>query len=283
MRLNLGVAGNCFERRIAMLDPDKTLALAEQVSKMAVGLGIPTALIGAAALAVHGYARGTQDIDLAAAVPPDALRRLREAAQVAGLRAELRLPDEDDPLGGVLVVSASEDEDHNPTDVVEVVNFLNLLRPSANPAAEAIARSVRLEGLQLRCVAMADLVALKLYAGSRRDLADIVEVLAHNPDTDLVALRSIAGRFDRARPRQCIGAVADRRASACALRGRNATGCFRRLAETWRPTSGQTAQRAGARLHGGSPDAGLRGHPRRPSDCADPALADFRSGARRAG
>lgn len=181
-----------------MLEPSKTLALAEQVSKTAEGLGIQSALIGAAALAVHGYARGTEDIDLAVAVPLDALRQLLTASQAAGLRAELRLPDEEDALGGVLVVWASEDEEGNPTDVVEVVNFLNLLRPRNNPAAEAIARAVPLEGLQLRCVAPADLVALKLYAGSRRDLADIVELLAHNPDTDLAVLRSVAGRFDQA-------------------------------------------------------------------------------------
>lgn len=179
-----------------MLEPCKTLALAEQISKTAEGLGIQTALIGAAALAVNGYARGTEDIDLAVAVPLDELRQLLTVSQAAGLRAELRLPDEEDALGGVLVVWASEDEEGNPTDVVEVVNFLNLLRPRTNPAAEAIARAVSLEGLHLRCVTTADLVALKLYAGSRRDLADIVELLAHNPDTDLAVLRSIAGRFD---------------------------------------------------------------------------------------
>jgi hypothetical protein len=33
------------------------------------------------------------------------------------------------------VVSATEDEEGNPTDVVEVVNFLNPFRPRTNPAA----------------------------------------------------------------------------------------------------------------------------------------------------
>ena len=179
-----------------MLEPSRTLALAEQVAKSAESLGIHTALIGAAALAVHGYARGTEDIDLAAAVPLDALRQLLAVSIAAGLRAKLRLPDDEDDLGGVLVVWATEDDEGKPIDVVEVVNFLNPFRPRANPASEAIARAFSLEGLQLRCVATADLVALKLYAGSRKDLADIVELLAHNPDTDLAVLRSIVGRFD---------------------------------------------------------------------------------------
>lgn len=111
-----------------MLDPSKRLALAEQVSKTAESLGIQTALIGAAALAVNGYARGTEDIDLAAAVPIGELRRLLTAYRAVGLRAELRVPHEEDALGGVLVVWATEDEEGSPADVVEVVNFLNPLR-----------------------------------------------------------------------------------------------------------------------------------------------------------
>ncbi len=181
-----------------MLDPSKTLAVAEQVSQAAARLGIPTALIGAAALAVHGYVRGTDYLELAIAVPLDGLRQLLAVSKAAGLGAELRLPVDEDRLGGVLVVWASEDDEGNPTDVVQVVNFLHPQSQKTNPAAEAIARAVPLDGLHLSCVAMADLVALKLYAGSRSDLADIVELLAHNADTDLDVLRSIVGRFDHA-------------------------------------------------------------------------------------
>lgn len=180
-----------------MLDPSKTLALAEQVSRAAASLGIPTALIGAAALAVHGYVRGTDHLELAIAVPLDGLRQLLTVSKAAGLGARLRLAGDEDRLGGVLVVWASEDDEGNPTDVVQVVNFLHPQSQKTNPAAESIARAVPLDGLHLSCVAMGDLVALKLYAGSRSDLADIVELLAHNPDTDLDVLRSIAGRFDQ--------------------------------------------------------------------------------------
>ena len=73
-----------------MLDPDKSLELAEEVARAAENLGIKTALIGASALVVHGYTRGTDDIDLAAAVPPDLLRQLFSAMRAAGLRAVLR-------------------------------------------------------------------------------------------------------------------------------------------------------------------------------------------------
>jgi hypothetical protein len=35
------------------------------------------------------------------------------------------------------------------------------------------------------------LVALKLYAGGTKSRADIVELLAHNPDADMAAIRSL--------------------------------------------------------------------------------------------
>jgi hypothetical protein len=183
-----------------MLDPDRTLLVAAQVAAVAEALGIKTALIGAAALAVHGYARGTEDIDLASWVRPhDQLDDLAKALTKNGLRTQLRLPDDDDPLGGVLVVWASSGDDGEPADVVEVVNFLNPARPSPNPAARAISRAVGLAGVALRCVGLADLVALKLYAGGSSDLADIVQLLARNPNVDFEEIRYVAGPYDENR------------------------------------------------------------------------------------
>lgn len=181
-----------------MLNPDQTLVLAERVALAAESLGIANALIGAAALAVHGYTRGTEDIDLATAVPPDTrLEALARALEAEGLCTRLRMPDEDDPIGGVLTVWSSVDESGHPMDIVEVVNFFNPLRPTSNPARSAIARAEPLSGVHLRCVSLPDLVALKLYAGSLADHADIVEVLARNADPDLDEVRSAATPFDR--------------------------------------------------------------------------------------
>lgn len=113
-------------------------------------------------------------------------------------QTELReAEDADDPLGGLLAVWISNNGSGEATDLVEVVNFLNPFSCAPTPAAQAIARAVALEGSHLRCVSLADLVALKLYAGSLSDLADIVQVLALNPDADLETVRTIAGRFDR--------------------------------------------------------------------------------------
>lgn len=176
-----------------MLDPVASLALAEHVAETARRLGIETALIGAAALAVHRYARGTQDIDLAVAVLPHVhLAELARQLDAEGMRTSLRLPDDDDPLGGVLSVRPAHAD-----DVVEVVNFLNPGNPSPARVSAAIARAEPLPGSVLRCVRIEDLVALKLYAGGLGDLADIVNLLARNPDVDLDAVRAVAAPVDR--------------------------------------------------------------------------------------
>lgn len=179
-----------------LLDPSATLALAEQVSQIAESLGIRTALIGAAALAVHGYARGTTAIDLVASVPADTLRQLLVSAQTAGLRADL--PDDTAFPDGVLVIWVSPNQTSDSIAMVQVINFTD--------QPQAVIRAP-LEGLQLSCVSLADLVALKLYAGRNRHLADIVPLLANNPDADLDALRSIVSPHHRADLEELLAAA----------------------------------------------------------------------------
>lgn len=192
-------AASCCEDSANMLDPATSLALAEQVAETARRLGIDSALIGAAALAVHRYTRGTEDIDLAVAVDPHReLVALQQALATCGLQIRLRLPDDEDPLGGVLTVWATVDEDGQPADVVEVVNFHNPERIVSTPARTAIARAPFLPYSSLRCVTIEDLVAFKLYAGGLMDHADIVELLSRNPESDFDAIRSVAAPFDSA-------------------------------------------------------------------------------------
>lgn len=180
-----------------MDEPSASLALAERVAAAAQQLGIDTCLIGAAALAVHNYVRGTHDVDLATAIDPfTQLRALERALSQEGLRTSLRLPDDDDPLGGVLVVWERDDEDGSALDPIEVVNFDNPHHRRPNPARAAIRNATRLDDRSvLRCVRLPDLVALKLYAGALRDHADIVELLARN-DADLDEIRAAAAPYD---------------------------------------------------------------------------------------
>jgi hypothetical protein len=182
------------------MDEPPLFALAKRVANAAKDLQIETALIGASALAVHNYVRATEDVDLATAVDPyTKLSGLQAALSKQGIKTKLLLPDEDDVLGGVLKAWEVEDEEGDPIDVVEVVNFYNPHRPGRkNPGAAAIKNSAHLEGpTSLRCVQLADLIALKLFAGSRKDLGDIAELLVANAAVDLAKVRETAKPYDR--------------------------------------------------------------------------------------
>jgi hypothetical protein len=180
-----------------MLEPIATLALAERVAEVSNAISLKSALIGAAPLAVHRYTRGTEDIHLAVTADPSThLVALQQRLEATGLETRLRLPDDEDPLGGVLTVWSSRGPDGAPVDRVEVVNFHNPGRPVRTPAPAAIARAQPLPASPLRCVTVEDLVALKLYAGGLADHADIVQLLAHNPDVDIDSVRAAAAPFD---------------------------------------------------------------------------------------
>jgi hypothetical protein len=179
-----------------MLEAESSLNLAERVTNAAEQLGIKTALIGALALAAHNLVRGTDDVDLACSIDPyGPLKELDELLRTQGLHTKLRFPDDQDSIGGVLVIWERADEDDEPIEPVEVVNFFNPHRPRKTPATAAIARSLPLRN-SLRFVTLPDLVALKLYAGGPRDHADIIELLQQNPDADVDEIRTVAKPFD---------------------------------------------------------------------------------------
>ena len=167
--------------------------MAVRVALILEGLGVPCALIGAAALAAHGYPRATEDIDLAVATDPFSV--LREAQQriaaTLPVEATLITPDADDPLGGVLSVTG------NGFDPVQVVNFHNPLSVSRNPGAEAVHTAVRgiVAGTTLRVVDLPHLVALKLYAGGYKSRLDVLALLERNPDLDLSETQQVCARF----------------------------------------------------------------------------------------
>lgn len=178
------------------LDPQNPVDLAEIVASRARGLGIETALIGAYALAAHHYVRATADIDLAAVAQLPDLQALRQLLEGEGFHARLNYPDEDDPIGGVLAVWTRQDDDGEPIEPVEIVNFLNPHRPRRSPAADAIRDAIPLtEKPALRFVRLPDLIALKLDAGGAADVVDVRRLLEKNPDADLDEIRATCKRY----------------------------------------------------------------------------------------
>lgn len=136
---------------------------------------VPFALVGAAALAAHGVARASLDLDLLVTdvqvLHPDFWRSVTAQAAV-----EVRRGDVDDPLAGVVRCGVGS---LRPVDVV-------VGRHRWQREAIERARPVGVEGVTMPVVTAVDLVLLKLFAGGIQDELDIRLLLA-TPDGEVIA------------------------------------------------------------------------------------------------
>lgn len=180
-----------------MGDPvERVMAVAEEVSDAFARRGHRLALIGATAMAVHGYTRATRDVDLGAVgVPLATLREVAGELRASGYAVEVGEPDLADPLGGVVRVEVSDELQ------VDVVNFGNPFTGAGRRVGAAAlgGELIPVPGRRLAVVGVAPLVLLKLAAGGRLDLRDAAELLARHPEVDREALceQCKALRLDR--------------------------------------------------------------------------------------
>lgn len=171
---------------------EKTISVAEEISALLHELGVKHAVIGAMALAVHGYQRATLDFDIATSVDPfSQLIDIENQIKKRGFRTELITPDAEDPLGGVLTIERDD------IDPIQLVNFYNPLAPGAGTIGqEAIKESDIAKGGRLAVVDLPHLIALKLYAGGLQSKADAVQLLKVNPQANIQKLRDITSKHN---------------------------------------------------------------------------------------
>lgn len=170
-----------------MEDPEAILRVAEEIVGLLHQHKIDAVVIGAVALAAYHYVRQTEDINLGVNADLSSLRRVLDTLINAGFTAALREPDTDDPLGGVIDVSGSFGQ-------LQIVNFGGRFPAVIDDAVRLSNLAVR-EGSPLKLVPLPHLIALKLYAGGHKSKADIVELLARNPELDLNETRSVCERY----------------------------------------------------------------------------------------
>lgn len=170
---------------------EPTVLAAEKIAEFLARAGVESALIGAAALAAHRYPRSTDDLDLAIGVDPGRLDEIARDLRREGFTAEVSEPDANDPLGGVLRVSAEG------IDRIEIVNFCNPPAGGFPALAEVALRDAApyREGTSLRVVTLPHLILFKLYAGGPKSKNDVLELLSRNPEVDLNELREVSRRF----------------------------------------------------------------------------------------
>jgi hypothetical protein len=152
-----------------------TASLLTAIAAVLEQAGIPHALVGAAALAVHGVSRSTFDQDLLVtdrrALNPDMWREL------PGVSVDVRKGDSDDPLAGVIRFTASGQRD------VDII----VGRHAWQSSMLARARRVSLGERTIPVVGVSDLILLKLYAGGVQDRWDIAQLLAASGSPEVEA------------------------------------------------------------------------------------------------
>ena len=166
-----------------MADSEATLRAAEDIVRFLQQHQVDAVVIGAVALAAYHYVRQTEDIDLGVNASVPKLREVTQSLQEAGYHADLREPDGDDPLGGVIDV-------HGDFGSLQIVSFAGRF-PAVIDDAVSNSNLVVRKGSPLKLVPIPHLIALKLYAGGFKSKADIVALLVRNPDLDLKSVRSL--------------------------------------------------------------------------------------------
>lgn len=170
-----------------MSDPEDLLRTAEAVFAILARHQVDAVVIGAVALAAHHYVRQTDDLDLGVTADLPKLRAVIASLREAGLAAELREPDADDPLGGVIDVSGS-------FGLVQIISYAGRFPAVIEDAVQRATLVVR-EGSPLRIVPIPHLIALKLYAGGHKSKGDIVELLVRNLDLNLDEVRAVCAQY----------------------------------------------------------------------------------------
>jgi predicted nucleotidyltransferase len=166
-------------------------SLLEDVTAALDGIGARYALIGAGALAVHGIARSTFDLDLfttdTASLDSATWETLATDSRV---QLEVHRGDADDPLAGVVRLGIAGERD------IDVV----VGRWSWQTEAVERSRPVVVAGVRLPVVEPADLILFKLYAGGSQDFWDIEQLLAGADRQALV--EEVRSRLERL-PAEC--------------------------------------------------------------------------------
>jgi predicted nucleotidyltransferase len=168
--------------------PAQSAALLLDLAAIMESRGVEYVVIGATAASVHGPVRATMDADALVSIGIAKLKQLQKEFKRAGLSADVRQGDAEDPIAALLAVS---DKHGNRVDILTGLRGLD-----SNAFSRAI--EVPLYGSSLRVVGREDFIAMKCFAGSQQDIADARNVLkAAKQPIDIDLVRRLTMRFGK--------------------------------------------------------------------------------------
>jgi len=149
--------------------PGQSVLLLLDVIHILDKLHIPYAVVGAFAASFHGVVRASVDADALISLQPGPanVKVLVSGLIKAGLKGAYRKGDSDDPIGAVINI-----EDH-------FKNRVDLLMNIRGVREDAFSRTIEAEFMnaRIRLIGIEDFIAMKIFAGSPKDLEDVAGAL----------------------------------------------------------------------------------------------------------
>lgn len=148
---------------------------------------IPYAIIGAFAASFYGVVRASLDADAVISIrTSQESEKLCKALRAEGLKVEYREGDSKDPIAQVINI---QDNFRNRVDLLAGIRGMN-------DDAFGRVEEVRFMGVQIRIISREDFIAMKVFAGSPKDIQDVLDVLqASREAIDLAQLKKIIVSF----------------------------------------------------------------------------------------
>jgi len=144
------------------------------------------AIVGALAASFYGIVRGSLDADAVISLAFPSLRGLEKTFKKAGFTTDLRRGDPDDPIGALLAIT---DKHRNRVDLLTGIRGMDPTAFSRTVEAPFLDKRIRMIGVE-------DFIAMKIYAGSPKDLEDAKNALAVSEKSiDHTLLEKVARRF----------------------------------------------------------------------------------------
>jgi predicted nucleotidyltransferase len=168
--------------------PGQSLLLLLDVVAVLDEKDIEYGVVGALAASVYGTIRATTDADAIVSASRSKLAGLEKVFRKAGLIAELRRGDSDDPIPALVAIG---DRFGNRVDLLGGLRGLD-------PDAFERTIAVPFSGTTLRIIGREDFIAMKCFAGGALDIADAQEsIRMADRAIDLDLLRRVTRRYGR--------------------------------------------------------------------------------------
>ena len=146
------------------------------------------AVIGAMAASFYGAVRASVDADAVFSVTAQSLKALENEFKKAGFHVELRRGGPEDPIPALLALS---DGFGNRVDLLTGIRGMD-------PTAFARAVETPFEGDRIRIIGLEDFIAMKVFAGSPKDLEDARQTLTVSGSSlDHSLLQQVTRRYGK--------------------------------------------------------------------------------------